>query len=104
MGNFYHQRGQALPLAGASVVVTRPASSAAALKRQIIALGGTAIGLPGIGVRSAHDPDAARRGLRASRAQDCVVFTSPNAVRYAYALTPNLRFARATQVCAIGSG
>ncbi|TLY53419.1 MAG: uroporphyrinogen-III synthase [Gammaproteobacteria bacterium] len=104
MRDISHQHGRVRPLAGASVIVTRPASSAAALRRKIIALGGTPIGLPGIGVRSAADPDAARRGLLASRASDFVVFTSPNAARYTFALMPQLHFARATRVCAVGPG
>ena len=104
MRDISHQHGRVPPLAGASLIVTRPASSAAALKRQIIALGGTPIGLPGIGVRGAADPDAARRALLALRAPDFVVFTSPNAVRYAFALVPQLRFTRATRVCAVGAG
>jgi uroporphyrinogen-III synthase len=96
--------GPPQPLAGASVVVTRPAASAAALKRRIVALGGVAIGVPGIGLRGAEDADAARKDLHAACSADMVVFVSPNAVRYAYALLPKLRFARGTQVCAIGSG
>lgn len=104
MRDFSLQREQPGPLIGASVVVTRPASSAATLKRRVRGLGGVALGLPGIGVRATNDPDAARSALRAARTADLVVFTSPNAVRYAYALAPNLRFARATQICAIGAG
>lgn len=104
MRDLTRQRGQPQPLVGASVVVTRPSGSATALKRRIAVLGGIAIGLPGIGVRGAEDATGARRALRAARDADFVVFISPNAVRYAYALAPNLRFARATQVCAIGTG
>lgn len=104
MRDFSDQREQPGPLVGASVVVTRPASSAATLKRHVRALGGVALGLPGIGVRATNDPAAARRALREARTADLVVFTSPNAVRHTYALTPNLRFARTTQICAIGAG
>jgi len=98
------QRGQPQPLAGASVVVTRPSTSAAALKRRIVSLGAIAIGLPGVGVRGAEDAAAARRALRAACDADFAVFVSPNAVRYAFTFWPNLRFARATQVCATGAG
>ncbi len=84
--------------------MTRPASSAAALKRRIRALGGTPIGVPGIGVRLAEDLDAARRALRAARTADLVVFVSPNAVRFAFALLPNLKFRSGVRVCAIGAG
>lgn len=74
------------------------------MKRRIAALGGAAIGLPGLGVRGVEDVEVARRALRAARTADFVVFVSPNAVRYAFALLPGLRFTRGVQVCAIGAG
>ncbi|MGH8122372.1 MAG: uroporphyrinogen-III synthase [Rudaea sp.] len=91
-------------LAGATLIVTRPATVSAVLKRRIAAQGGSALSLPGIGLRAAQEPGAARAALRKARGADIVVFTSPAAVRYAFALLPVLRFARATQVCAIGAG
>lgn len=90
------------PLAGASVVVTRPSASASPLKRRVVALGGAALALPGVGVRAAEDAAAARSALRDARNADIAIFISPNAVRHAFALLPRLRFARATQVCAVG--
>ena len=90
------------PLAGASVIVTRPSASAATLKRRVAALGGAAVALPGVGVRGAEDAAAARMALREARNADIAIFISPNAVRHAFALLPALRFARATQVCAVG--
>lgn len=92
----------AKPLAGASVVVTRPSAAAAALKRRIVVLGGAALALPGVSVRGADDTAAARIALREARNADIAIFISPNAVRHAFALLPGLRFARATQVCAVG--
>jgi len=89
------------PLAGASVVVTRPA--AAALKRQIRALDGSAIGLPGFSLRATDDVAAAKAALQQARAADLIVFASPNAVKFASALRA-LRFARHTRVCAVGAG
>jgi uroporphyrinogen-III synthase len=89
------------PLAGASVIVTRPAASAAALKRRIRALGGNVIALPVISLRRAADIDVAQAALRQARAADVVVFVSPAAVKFAFALRP-LRFSRATRVCATG--
>lgn len=94
----------ARPLAGASVVVTRPAGTATALRRRVRALGGHFVALPGVGLRAVADADVARRALRAARTADVVVFVSPAAVRYAFALEPRLRFARATQVVAPGLG
>lgn len=91
------------PLTGATVVVTRPAASAAGLKRRVAALGGTALALPGVAVRASEDAAAVRTALRAARAADVAIFISPNAVRYAFALLPRLRFAQTTLVCAVGS-
>jgi uroporphyrinogen-III synthase len=85
------------------VVVTRPATSAASLKRRVAALGGTALALPGVGVRAAEDAMATRSALREAREADIAIFVSPNAVRYAFAALPALRFARATVVCAVGT-
>jgi len=90
------------PLAGASVIVTRPAASAAPLKRRIRTLGGSVIALPVIALRRTPDIVAAQTALRQARDADIVVFVSPAAVKFAVALRP-LRFARATRVCAIGA-
>lgn len=93
-----------LPLAGVSVVVTRPAAASASMKRRIALLGGTAVGLPGTSVRAVSAQNVARAALRAARDADFAIFVSPNAVRYAYALIPPLRFERATRICAVGEG
>jgi uroporphyrinogen-III synthase len=92
------------PLAGASVVVTRPAATAATLRRGIRARGGDPIGLPASALRVAADAGAVKRALRAARGADVVIFISPAAVRFAFALDPGLRFTRATQVVAVGPG
>jgi uroporphyrinogen-III synthase len=91
------------PLAGASVIVTRPAMTAAALKRRIRALGGRVIALPGVALRASADAVTAKSGLAAARAADVVIFVSPAAVKFAFARYPTLRFARATAVCAVGA-
>jgi uroporphyrinogen-III synthase len=90
-------------LAGATVVLTRPAASAQALRRRIRALGGVALALPGVSLRACPDRAAAQTALQQARGADLVVFISPSAVRFAFALDPKLRFTRATQVCAIGA-
>jgi len=90
------------PLAGASVIVTRPAASAAPLKRRIRALGGNVIALPVLALRRTADLETAQTALRQARDADVVVFVSPAAVKFAFALRP-LRFARATRVCATGA-
>jgi uroporphyrinogen-III synthase len=99
----FQQNSQALALAGATVVITRPSAASASLKRRVRALGGTPLGLPAIGVRAATDASTQRVALRAAREVDMAIFVSPNAVRYAFVLLPSLRFARSTRICAIGA-
>lgn len=91
------------PLAGASVIVTRPAATAGPLRRRIRALGGVAIGLPGSVLRAEPQRAAIRAALTAARAADVAIFVSPAAVKFAFAACPKLRFARATRVCAVGA-
>jgi uroporphyrinogen-III synthase len=90
------------PLAGASVVVTRPAATAVALKRRIRALGGKPLSLPGLVLRAIADDTAATTGLRQTQNADVVVFVSPTAVKFAFALR-TLRFGRHTLVAAVGA-
>lgn len=92
------------PLAGASVIVTRPAGTAASLRRRVLALGGACVVVPGSSLRRAADPAAVRAQLRSARSTDIAIFTSPAAVRFAWSLHPRLRFARATPVLAPGAG
>jgi uroporphyrinogen-III synthase len=90
-------------LAGASVIVTRPAASAAPLRRGIRALGGVPVGLPGSVLRAAPDRAAIHGALMAARDADVAIFVSPAAVEFAFAVLPKLRFSRATRVCAVGA-
>ena len=92
------------PLAGASIIVTRPSGTAAALRRRVRALGGNAVSLPGFGLRGAQDAALVRKQLRAAQSADIMIFPSPAAVRFAFALLPRLRPGRTTQVCVPGSG
>ncbi|HEY8009728.1 MAG TPA: uroporphyrinogen-III synthase [Rudaea sp.] len=90
--------------AGATLIVTRPAALSAALKRRIVAQGGAALSLPGIGLRATPEPVTARAALRKARLADMVIFISPIAVRCAFTLLPTLRFARTTRIFAMGAG
>ena len=90
-------------LAGASVIVTRPAASAGALRRRIRILGGVPIGLPGSVLRAAPDRAAIRSALMAVRDADVAIFVSPAAVKFAFAVLPKLHFFRTTRVCAVGA-
>jgi uroporphyrinogen-III synthase len=91
------------PLAGVSVIVTRPAASAGALRRRIRALGGEPVGLPGSVLRAAPDRAAVRAALMAARDADVAIFVSPAAVKFAFAASPGLRFSRTARVCAVGA-
>ncbi len=91
------------PLAGASVIVTRPAASAGPLRRRIRGLGGVPIGLPGNVLRAVPERAAMRAALLAARTVDIAIFVSPAAVKFAFAACPKLRFARATRICAVGA-
>jgi uroporphyrinogen-III synthase len=91
------------PLAGASVIVTRPAASAGTLRRRIRTLGGEPIGLPGSVLRAAPDRAAIRSALMAARDADVAIFVSPAAVKFAFAALPKMHFSRTTRVCAVGA-
>lgn len=67
------------PLAGASVVVTRPAGDADAFVRRARELGAQALRLPGTALRALPAPVAPRPAC------DLWIFTSPAAVRHAFA-------------------
>ena len=67
------------PLAGASVVVTRPAGDADAFVRRARALGAQTLRLPGTALRALPAPAAPRPAC------DLWIFTSPAAVRHAFA-------------------
>jgi uroporphyrinogen-III synthase len=87
-------------LDGATLLITRPAGTGAGFARRIEACGGRSLRLPGLALR-AIDRDVP--ALRAIRARDFVIFTSPAAVRFAFAANGSQRF-RASRVFAIGSG
>lgn len=90
------------PLAGATLLVTRPAGTARALVARIRALGGTPLLLPGLSVRTTRDAAVASR-LRTSAFDDWI-FTSPAAVRACFALAPSLRLPRRARAFAVGAG
>ena len=92
-----------LALLGATVVVTRPAVGSQALKRRVARAGGSAIGLPGVRVRGMSEKRGIKSSLMQARASDFVVFVSPTAVRYAFALHPKLRLSKTSMICAIGA-
>ncbi|KRE96645.1 uroporphyrinogen III synthase [Frateuria sp. Soil773] len=86
---------------GRVVVITRPAGTAAALARQVRRHGGVPLLLPGLALRAADDPAAARAALRDALDAELLLFTSPAAVRFAAALC-ELR--TSADVFAVGQG
>jgi len=93
----------ATPLAGATLLVTRPAGTARALGARIRALGGTALLLPGLSVRTTRDAASVTSRLRAAAFDDWI-FTSPAAVRACFALAPSLHLPRRARAFAVGAG
>lgn len=90
-----------MPLAGASVLITRPVGQGRVLARRVRELGGGPVLLPGVSLHAVADVDAARADLQSALAGDLIVFTSPAAVRFAAALAP-LR--GPAQVATVGRG
>jgi uroporphyrinogen-III synthase len=88
-------------LHGRTVVITRPAGTAAALARQVRGMDGVPLLLPGLALRGAADETSARAGLRAALADELLIFTSPAAVRHAAALMP---LQTQATVLAVGQG
>lgn len=70
-------------LRGRVLVITRPAGTARALVRQVRALGGMPVLLPGLALRGPEDVAAVRAALHDGLADALVIFTSPAAVRHA---------------------
>ena len=87
-------------LEGASVVVTRPAGTSAALVRRLRALGACPLSIPGLSLRPAgHDA----RAMRKTGFEDWI-FTSPAAVRFGAALLPARRLRSEVRAYAVGDG
>jgi len=94
----------ALELAGASVIITRPAATAAALVRAVRRRGASVVRLPGSRLCAIEDADATRAMLFAAQSADAWIFTSPAAVDFCLALTGPFTRAPARQVFAVGAG
>ena len=88
------------PLHGRTVVITRPAGTGSSMARQVRALGGQPLLLPGLSLRGKDDA-ATRTALAEALRDDVLVFSSPAAVRFAARL--QLLRTQAT-VLAVGQG
>jgi uroporphyrinogen-III synthase len=86
-------------LEGATLLVTRPAGTAASFLRLARSLGASAIAVPGLSLRGSE----ANLGASERRAFDAWIFTSPAAVRFGtWALPPRAR--KRVQAFAVGEG
>jgi len=89
------------PLAGRTVLVTRPAHQAATLVQAIQAAGGEAFVFPALAIE-AVPVEALSAPLAQLRAADIVIFISPNAAQFGMAAMGTLP--EAIQVFAVGPG
>lgn len=94
----------AQPLAGATVIVTRPAGTSASLRASARMRGAQALALPGLSLRGSTQPDVGDALVEAARAAQAWIFTSPNAVRFAFAVAPGLRLPVSARVLGVGRG
>ncbi|HYW04159.1 MAG TPA: uroporphyrinogen-III synthase [Gammaproteobacteria bacterium] len=92
------------PLAGLTVMVTRPARQAGGLCRAIEAAGGRALSLPGVEIAAPRDPADARRHLASAGEYDWLIFVSRNAVSEAAPLLGTPLAELAPRVAAVGRG
>jgi len=88
-------------LQGASVVVTRPAATAAALVRAARARAAHVVRLPGLELRAIGSAAVAIAALQTTVDDDALIFTSPAAVRFAFGLGS---FGLPARVFAVGAG
>lgn len=92
------------PLAGRTVLVTRPARQATALVQAIRAAGGEAFEFPALDVE-ALPLDALSEPLARLAAADIVIFISPNAAQFGMAaIRAGSMLPEAVEVFAVGSG
>lgn len=96
------------PLAGRTIVVTRPKDQAGALVAALEALGARTLAVPLIGIGPSPEPERVASAIRALASYDWVAFTSPNgAAAFASALAAAGSSAAslgAARVAAVGPG
>ena len=91
------------PLDGVTVVVTRPRAQAAALVAELESHGATPVPVPVIEIVDPPDRGVAlKAGLRALRADDWVVVTSPNGAARVAAAAADVALTDGVKVAAVG--
>lgn len=92
-------------LAGATIVLTRTADSAASLRSRVQARGGRVVCVPGLSLRAATDAGPLRKRVQAAmNLAHAAIFISPAAVRFAFRLLPALAGMQPARVFAVGAG
>lgn len=95
---------RAVSLAGASVVLTRPAGTATSLSARVRARSGDVVSLPGMALREVADARAVRSALQAAHDADVWIYASPAAARHAFRLHPGLRQRAGAAAFGVGAG
>lgn len=91
-------------LTGASVIVTRPTSTASALVNAALKLGARVVRLPGLRLCPPDDARAVAQDLTQARMADAWIFTSPAAVRFAASGMTSFEVSTPLRVFAVGAG
>jgi uroporphyrinogen-III synthase len=94
--------GEAVPLAGVRVLVTRPREQAGNLARLIEADGGEAFVFPALEIAPVADPSALERILARLGEFDLAIFVSANAVRHGLARHPAPALPHGLRIAAVG--
>ena len=76
------------PLAGVTVVITRPVGYGRALAHRVRVLGGVPVALPGLSLRPVVEIDMVRAELKEALTGSLILFSSPAAVQFAARLAP----------------
>jgi len=93
------------PLAGLTIVVTRPREQAANLSRCIEQLGGKPLLFPLLEIEEVHDDAMLGEQLRCLKQADLAIFISPNAVRYGLgAIRASGSLPSTLKIAAVGQG
>lgn len=91
-------------LAGATVIITRPAASALSLEKAALERGACVVRLPGLRLCAVEDLDTAARSLLVARAAHAWIFTSPAAARFAATFDGVYTQPMPMRVFAVGAG
>lgn len=92
------------PLDGASVVITRPAGTSSALAKRARNMGAQVVRVPGLALRAIPSGAVSRQHFLPPVAMDDWIFTSPAAVRFAFAQAVAPEIEASARVFALGDG